>query len=613
MFLAKAVISIKGTIFYKSFTLLPRQDKIPLIVIAAIQIVLNFFDLVGIAIIGLIGSLAVRGVQSIKPSGTLHDILVWLNLDGLSFQYQAAVLGTTAALLMVFKTFASIYLNRKAIYFLSRRSAVVSSHLMSKLLSQSLLDVQKKTVQEHLYAMTQGVSAVTLGIVGVTVMMISDVSLMLIIFIGLVIVDPVIALFSATLFTLVGFVLYQLMHKKAHQLGMIESKLNIKSSERIVEVLSSYRESLVRNRRSHYAKEVGTYRLEISNTLAELSLMPNISKYIVESTLIVASVCLCAIQFSLYDAVTAVSTIAIFIASSSRLAPAALRTQQAAIQIVRSIGAATPTLDMMEDLRNSSMINEEIPELNLDHKDFEASIDISNLYFKYPGELGYAIENFRLKVREGDFVAIVGLSGAGKSTIVDLLLGVLKPDDGSISISGKSPIAAIEKWPGAIAYVPQDVMVINGSIRENIAMGFPETTNQDGRIWEILKDVDLFEFVSSKKDGLNFQVGERGSLLSGGQRQRLGIARSLYTEPKLIVLDEATSSLDGESEEKISKSFEKLKSKATIIVIAHRLSSIRKADRIVYVESGKVLAEGTFDLLKAENQSFRDLASTMGL
>lgn len=613
MLFSKVLVSFKGNVFYRSFTLLPRQDKIPLIVIVFIQIILNFFDLVGIAIIGLIGSLAVRGVQTIEPSGTVQSILKWLNLDALSFQSQAAILGTTAALLMVFKTFASIYLNRKAIYFLSRRSAVISSRLMSKLMSQSLLDIQKKTIQEHLYAMTQGVSAVTLGVIGVTVMMISDVSLMTIIFIGLLIVDPLIALFSATLFISIGLVLYKLMHKKAHQLGIIESKLNIKSSERIIEVLSSYRESLVRNRRSHYAKEIGSYRLEISNTLAELSLMPNISKYIVESTLIVASLCLCAIQFSLYDAVTAVSTIAIFVASSSRLAPAALRTQQAAIQIVRSLGVAEPTLEMMEELKNASNIREEISNLNLHHENFEASLDISDVYFKYPGETSNAIENFHLKVQKGEFVAIVGLSGAGKSTIVDLLLGVLTPDRGNILISGVSPIKAIEKWPGAMAYVPQDVIVLNGSIRENIAMGFPKSTDEDERIWEILKVVDLFEFVSSKENGLDFQVGERGSLLSGGQRQRLGIARGLYTEPKLIVLDEATSSLDGESEERITKSFEILKEKATIIVIAHRLSSIRKADRIVYIDSGKILAVGTFDFLKDENQTFKELASTMGL
>lgn len=613
MFLSKVIISLKASVFYRSFTLLPRQDKIPLLIIVAIQIVLNFFDLVGIAIIGLIGSLAVRGVQTIEPSGTVQDILKWLNLDELSFQYQAAVLGTTAALLMVFKTFASIYLNRKAIYFLSRRSAVISSHLMSKLMSQSLLDIQKKTTQEHLYAMTQGVSAVTLGVIGVTVMMISDVSLMLIIFLGLILVDPIIALFSATLFASVGFSLYKLMHKKAHKLGLIESSLNIKSSERIVEVLSSYRESLVRNRRSHYAEEIGKYRLEISNTLAELSLMPNISKYIVESTLIIASLCLCAIQFSLYDAVTAVSTIAIFVASSSRLAPAALRTQQAAIQIVRSLGAAHPTLDMMEKLKDSSSIIENSSSLELNHKDFNASLNISNVNFKYPGEKVQAIDNVQLQVDEGEFVALVGSSGAGKTTIVDLMLGVLTPQTGSIAISGIPPIDAIQKWPGAIAYVPQDVTIINGSIRNNIAMGFPETFEEDDRIWSILEVVDLKEFVKSKAEGLNFQVGDRGGLLSGGQRQRLGIARSLYTEPKLLVLDEATSALDGESEERITQAFEILKRKTTLIVIAHRLSSIRKADRIIYLESGKVIDEGGFDELRENNLAFDSLAKSMGL
>ena len=268
---------------------------------------------------------------------------------------------------------------------------------------------------------------------------------------------------------------------------------------------------------------------------------------------------------------------------------------------------------MMENLKDSASIKENSSSLELDHNDFKASLNISNVNFKYPGEKIEAINNFRLQVSEGEFVALVGSSGAGKTTIVDLMLGVLTPQTGSITISGKPPIDSIQKWPGAVAYVPQDVTIINGSIRENIAMGFPETFEEDSRIWRILEIVDLKEFIESKVEGLNFQVGDRGGHLSGGQRQRLGIARSLYTQPKLLVLDEATSALDGESEERITQAFEILKKKTTLIVIAHRLSSVRKADRIIYLDGGKVIDEGGFDELRGRNLDFDSLAKSMGL
>jgi ABC-type multidrug transport system fused ATPase/permease subunit len=201
-------------------------------------------------------------------------------------------------------------------------------------------------------------------------------------------------------------------------------------------------------------------------------------------------------------------------------------------------------------------------------------------------------------------VAIVGASGAGKTTLADLILGVLVPQSGKILISGIEPQDAVGKWPGAIAYVPQDVAIVDGTIKENISLGYPIDTATDGIIEFAIQIANLEEFIMSLKNRLDTNVGERGNLISGGQRQRIGIARAMYTRPKLLVLDEATSSLDGTSESAISESIDSMRGKTTVILIAHRLSTVKNADIVIYLENGKILAADTFTKVREQVANF---------
>jgi ABC-type multidrug transport system fused ATPase/permease subunit len=218
-----------------------------------------------------------------------------------------------------------------------------------------------------------------------------------------------------------------------------------------------------------------------------------------------------------------------------------------------------------------------------------------------------------LQIRPGELVAFVGPSGAGKTTLIDLILGVLNPGSGRVEISGCTPLAAIEKWPGCIGYVPQDVVIFNGTIRENIALGFDSEFVSDVQISEALKVAHLKEFVQSLPEGLDTRVGDRGTKLSGGQRQRLGIARAMYTKPKLLVLDEATSSLDGKTESAISESISELAGNVTVILIAHRLSTVRNADQVVYINEGKIVQTGSFEEVRRKVTNFDIQAKLMGL
>jgi ABC-type multidrug transport system fused ATPase/permease subunit len=247
------------------------------------------------------------------------------------------------------------------------------------------------------------------------------------------------------------------------------------------------------------------------------------------------------------------------------------------------------------------------------HKNFIAQVAFENVCFNYPNSNSWGISDISFKINPGEFVALVGPSGAGKSTIVDLLLGILTPDSGNVFISNSPPSRAIEEAPGAVAYVPQEVAIAIGTIRENVGLGFPIAFATNDRINSALEIAHLTQFIQTLEDKSDTQVGERGAKLSGGQRQRLGIARAMFTNPKLLVLDEATSSLDAETEASVSAAIQTLRGGTTILMIAHRLATVRSADLVIYISDGQILAQGSFGEVREAVPDFDKQAKLLGL
>jgi ABC-type multidrug transport system fused ATPase/permease subunit len=588
----------------KCLAVFPSRDRRKILLVMLTQVFLGIFDLIGVAAFGILGSLAVSGIQSKQPGNRVSEVLDLLQLSDFSFQNQVAIIGVAASLVLVLRTIFSVILFRRILFYISRKSAQISSMLAKKVLSQDLLSLQKRGTQETLFSITNGVSAITMGVVGTLIAIVSDTALLLIMSLGLLAVDPTIAICTFLLFGTIGSALYILMHKRARNLGRINSELSVSSNEKIVEAIQSYREIYVKGRRSFYARNIETQRYALSDVTAEISFMPNISKYVIETAVIIGTLLVTGIQFVQQDAAHAIATLSVFLAAGTRISPAILRLQQGAIQIKSSLGSADSTLNFIEEIKATEIQSQDMGSFTTNHRDFSGEISVENVTFTYPLQNHPVTNGISLTISQGQSVAFVGPSGGGKTTLADIILGLLQPDVGSVKISGLLPNEAIVKYPGAISYVPQNIMIINGTIRQNISMGFEDHEISDDNVWSALEVAQLDDFVKKLPNGLETHVGDRGVNISGGQRQRLGIARALISKPRLILFDEATSSLDGQTEFEITEAMQKLRGKVTFIAIAHRLSTVKNVDTLFYIESGRIISSGTFSELKASIPHF---------
>jgi ABC-type multidrug transport system fused ATPase/permease subunit len=246
-----------------------------------------------------------------------------------------------------------------------------------------------------------------------------------------------------------------------------------------------------------------------------------------------------------------------------------------------------------------------------------AFFDFKNLRHPIVEESSFLLEDFVPNDvsldKTKDIMCIYGANSAGKSTLLDAILGIKNPRLGEVLISERPPLEAFSEWPSKVGFVPQETYIRKGTIRENIALGFSSSEIDDCAVIDAVERAQLSEFVASYPEGIYSEIGESGSTISGGQRQRLGIARALYTKPKIIILDEATSSLDATTEHAITSAIKGLKGSVTLIVVAHRLSTIQDADTVIYLAHGCVVAQGSFEEVRQSVPDFEEQAQVMGL
>ena len=604
----------KSQLFF-IFRYLTSRDRLVLKLVVLFQILLSILDVIGVALIGVIATLSVYGIQS-QDSGNFGEILTrTLGVDGESFQKQVLILSLTTIVILLTKTLASLWVTRRSLSFISRRAASLSGTILRKILRRPSAEINAYSQQDLIFAATNGVQNLMTGAVGISISILADAFLLILLTLGLFLFSPVLALTTFLLFGLIGFFLSAYLKNKAFKIGSVETLAHISSTDKMSEVLSTYRESLVRDTREAYVQDFEALRDKVSIAVAKQTFMPFVSKYVMELSVTCGAFLMAGLQFAFYDSKTAIAGLAIFFGASSRIAPAVLRIQQGITQVKAYLGQSQRTFDLLQAHSETSLKEEFLRVVSPDFvaNGFKPEVSISELTFKYSQDSQFELQVPELTIGQNEHVAIVGSSGSGKTTLVDIILGILTPSFGTVKISGLKPLASFEKWPGAVGYVPQETVIISGTILDNVLLGYQIGAADLHKVKSSLILAGLTEFLSEDANGLYLEVGGRGNKLSGGQRQRIGIARALYTNPKLLVLDEATSSLDSATEFNITESLNVLKQGLTLITIAHRLSTVKSADLVIYIENGKILSQGTFEDVRKSVKTFDLQANLLGL
>jgi ABC-type multidrug transport system fused ATPase/permease subunit len=368
------------------------------------------------------------------------------------------------------------------------------------------------------------------------------------------------------------------------------------------------------------------YSRQYTDAAVKYSALQYLPRYAVEFLLISFLVCFLSISLFIGQNIEqVVSTLGVFALASFRLLPAFIGVANGFAELSRSIyglnqmylelqDQATPDKDpsrLFEHTLNpySKSLNKDLVK-RLAQQDisqnikFERYVSIRNITYKYPNSSGNALENISIDIPKGKSIALIGKSGAGKTTLVDVILGFLHPQQGDIEVDGNSIYNGdLKAWQRLIGYIPQSIFLIDDTLERNIAFGVPDHEIDQQRLQKAIAAAQLTEVVQNLPHGLNTRVGERGVMLSGGQRQRVGIARVLYHEREILVLDKATSALDNETEHLVTESIKALSGIKTVIVIAHRLTTIEHCDRVYLLEKGKIKMSGQYhEVVRGESR-----------
>ena len=608
-----------------SLSLLTRRDRRLLALITIAQMSTSILDLVGVLLIGLVTALSLSVMSAAPQPALVESILEFLGLSNDDPVTVALTLAAAAGFLLILKSIVNMFLTKRILRFLANRQALVSSRLAAGLLSRPLLQVQQQSSQQTVYTLTSGVASATVTILGQGTIALTETALLVVLAVGVLTLSPVVTVFTIIFFMIISFALQRAIAGKAGSRGQHSAHLYVQSVQTVQEALRTYREAVVSQRRGLYVQRFQHLCRQLAINSTDIQFAAMIPKYVLEIALVIGAGLLALSQLLTKDLPSAIAVIAVFLAAGSRIIPSILRLQVASIAIRTAAGAAAPTYELARelDLENLTSATAEIfgsidpgtigANLKRGHEGFDAFIAITEVDLSYPGSKISALAGVSLVLPAGSSLALVGPTGAGKSTLADVILGVLIPDSGVVLIGDLTPSEALAAWPGAMAYVPQEVAMANCSVRENVALGLPVEIIDDGWVWDALNRAHLGDFLRDSREGLDTVIGENGVKLSGGQRQRLGIARALYSRPKLLVLDEATSALDAETEHAIAQTLRELEGSVTTVTIAHRLATIRHCDLVVYLEGGRVRAQGSFSEVRAMEPKFEKQAQLLGL
>lgn len=610
--------SSSGTFFGSTkaaLKLLSPRDRKRFWILVIAQMSAGLLDLIGAGLITLVVLLL---VGAFEPNSNSDALLSKLNELQFFADYSliklAVVSGIGAALFFLIKSMTCLWLIRKNLVFLGNQHSQIVSRLADRLLKKNLLFIESKSSQETSNAILHGTSYLTIELLGPLAIGLSEATL-LILFAALMLwINPILMLCTVIFFGSAGVLLHRILGRWAGEIGAIVAQTSSDGQRELQETIGNFRSITVFGRQEFFVKGIRMQAQKGALAHSTKRFIEQIPKFSLEVTLVLGVLALGISQVSSSNLVSASTTLALFLTIAVRSTPSMLRLQGVFIAMRNATGQAKQTLDFIERL-DQELDRAPVTDFVREHnaKAFSPELKVSNLSFIYPNNTYPSISNVSFTLNANCSLAIVGKSGAGKSTLVDLLLGLLVPQEGTVLLNGVAPQIALELWRDKIAYVPQETKILSKTILENIVIGIPENKIDFDAVWLALEQVQMDDFVKKLPSGLYTQIGESGLKLSGGQRQRLGLTRAFYLNPELLILDEATSALDPETENHISLAISAFSKKATVVSIAHRLATVRAADYVLYLENGKCQAFGTFQEVRDGSPDFATHAKLLGL
>lgn len=576
----------------------PRERR-TLVYYALAQFLVATLDLIGVAAIYPLMQI-VMGISLEEGTlGTIHELL--------GSQSRNTFVITLAALMIcafVLKALFAAWLTWWSSGFVATLQTRTSHRLLSVYMAEDYLTHRTRNTADLMRVVGASVQAAHFAVLGGFLTLLSSALSMLLIMALLLFIAPVPTVVAAIYFGVVVYLIQRLLAPANRRAGVDAQHASWLSSHALIDAMQGYREAVL-----HDAQGFFVDRYDHGNKLAVqaarkanfLSVLP---KYLLELVTLVGLVLLIVVELLTGRASTAMPTLSLFVASTVKILPMMVGLTTTIGNIRGGREGLRLTAQALRAIDGSKAASAPGPGRPL--RD-DAAIRLDAVTFRYPDGGRDIVDSIDLEVPAGSSLAICGPSGSGKTTLVDIILGLIPPTSGTVSYDGVPTHQAGANWHDVVAYVPQDVHLMDASLAANVAFGVPENDRDNALVLECLRGAQLGELLTELPDGVDTLVGERGNRLSGGQRQRLGIARALYRRPQVLVLDEATSALDNETEYKITETMRALHGRITTILVAHRLSSVRHVDQLAFLDRGHLAAVGTFEEVRDRSPRFARL------
>ena len=583
----------------KAWSLVPRHERRQLELISVYNLLIAGLDTFALLLVyALINLLSNQGA-----TGIAGKIIHGLHLNAADQYRTALILLSITAGLFVTRSALSVF----GLWLSLGIVFTAEANLMTRLLvghahAPQLLRLERNS-SETLRTVLDSVDRVMQGVVFSSVSLLANAAVAIAVLVGLFLASPSVAITITVYFTLVAVGWIYGVRNGLARHGRRAQELQQERYQLVLQGIGATKELQLRGRSLVFAEEASEATRGILAATRVASVTGLSLRYVLETSLVFGAVTVVAAAGLTGGRATVLPAVGLVLAGAFRLLPA-LNQMLFLTNTVQfsgpAIGFAEKELEIYGSFADEEADGEALaPPLRI-----QKELRLENIEFSYPTRPQPVLRDVSLLVRPGESLGIVGPTGTGKSTLLDIILGMLEPEQGHITVDGAPLAERRGVWQRSIGYVPQDVYLIDDSLRANVALGWTGDEIDDERVVESLRLAGLEEVVAALPDGLETLLGERGVRLSGGQRQRVGIARALYTEPSVLVLDEATSNLDQTTEHRIVETLASLHGGVTMIVVTHRTASVRHCDQIVYLEDGHVRKAGTFDEISAAVPEF---------